>query len=115
LRLAGEHAEALTETLVKDLHLSTAEVDAFWSFVTSSMVRLAESHWTAKRSLYWVMDIAFREDESRVRKDHGPQNLAVLRQITLNLVKRNPKKASIRSKRLMAGWREDFLLQVLFG
>lgn len=79
------------------------------------MAQAVRSHWAIENSLHWVLDIAFREDESRVRKDHGPQNLAILRQITLNLLKQNAEKASIKSKRLMAGWSEDFLLQVLLG
>lgn len=73
------------------------------------------AHWGIENSLHWVLDIAFREDESRVRKDHGPQNLAILRQITLNLLKQEPSKHSIRGKRLKAGWREDYLLNVLLG
>ena len=79
------------------------------------MAQAVRSHWAIENSLHWVLDIAFREDESRVRKDHGPQNLAILRQITLNLLKQNTEKASIKSKRLLAGWREDFLLQILLG
>ena len=51
-----------------------------------------------------------------MRKDHGPQNMAVLRQIALNMLKKETaKKRSIQSKRLLAGWEEDYLLKILTG
>ena len=44
-------------------------------------------HWSIENSLHWTLDVTFREDQCRVRKDHGPQNLATLRQISHNLLK----------------------------
>jgi len=74
------------------------------------------SHWGIENSLHWVLDVCFREDESRVRKDNAPENLAVLRHIALNLVKKETsRKKSIRSKRLRAGWDNDYLLRILAG
>ena len=71
-------------------------------------------HWSIENSLHWTLDVTFREDQCRVRKDHGPQNLATLRQISHNLLKNeNTLKVSIQGKRLQAGWREDYLLKVL--
>ncbi len=79
-------------------------------------LRVARGHWGIENSLHWVLDIAFREDESRVRKDHGPQNLAVLRHIALNLLKQErTAQVGIHAKRLKAGWDETYLLQVLAG
>lgn len=78
------------------------------------LLSVIRTHWGIENELHWVLDMAFREDESRVRKDHGPENLAVLRQVALNLLKRETSgKHSIKSKRLKAGWREDYLLKVL--
>ena len=64
----------------------------------------------------WVLDIAFPEDECRVRKDHGPQNLAILRHIAANLLKQEKTaKAGISNKRLRAGWDEEYLRTALAG
>ena len=72
------------------------------------------SHWSVENSLHWVLDVSFREDESRIRKDHAPDNFAVLRHIALNMIKRETSlKKSIKSKRLRAGWDNDYLLKVL--
>ena len=73
-------------------------------------------HWSIENSLHWTLDVTFREDQCRVRKDHGLPNLATLRQISHNLLKNeNTLQVGIQGKRLNAGWREDYLLKVLLG
>lgn len=72
------------------------------------------NHWHIENRLHWVLDIAFREDESRIRKGFGAQNMAVLRHIALNLLRQDrSKKCGIKNKRLIAGWDYDFLLHLL--
>ena len=77
---------------------------------------IVRSHWAIENSLHWVLDIAFREDECRKRKDNSAENFAILRRITLNLLKQEKTcKRSIAGKRLLAGWDESYLEKVLFN
>jgi predicted transposase YbfD/YdcC len=67
-----------------------------------------------ENSLHWVLDVTFREDESRVRKGNAPEAFAVLRDIALNMIKKETSlKKSIKSKRLRAGWDNNYLLKAL--
>ena len=76
----------------------------------------ARDHRSFENSLHWSMDVTFLEDQNRVRKDHGPQNMATLRQISHNLLKRETSlKVGIQGKRLQAGWREDYLRKVVLA
>ena len=78
------------------------------------ILKAKRSHWKIENQVHWVMDLAFREDESRVRKDHSAENLAVLRHLALNLLKRDKTaKGGIHAKRLQAGWNNDYLLSIL--
>lgn len=73
-------------------------------------------HWGIENSLHWCLDVAFNEDACRVRKDHAPENFAVIRQIALNLLHREKTaKTGIHNKRLMAGWDAAYLTKLLAG
>lgn len=79
-----------------------------------NILQQTRTHWHIENSLHWVLDIAFREDESRIRKGNGPQNFAVLRHIALNLLKQNSSsKLGIKNRRLRAGWDNQYLSDVL--
>jgi predicted transposase YbfD/YdcC len=72
------------------------------------------SHWGVENSLHWTLDMAFDEDRSRIRKEYGAENFAVLRHIALNLLKQEKTcKRSISGKRLLAGWDENYLRKVI--
>lgn len=74
----------------------------------------ARGHWGIENGQHWILDVAFREDESRVRVDHGAENVAILRRIALNLLRRDTTtKAGTKARRLKAGWDERYLLHLL--
>ena len=78
------------------------------------MLQVVRGHWAIENSLHWVLDIAFREDDCRIRKGYGAQNFAVLRHLALNLLGQDTTaKCGINAKRKKAGWDENFLLNIL--
>ncbi len=70
-------------------------------------------HWAIENSFHWVLDVTFREDDSRIRLGDSPQNMALLPHIALNILKRDPSKATLKQKRFRAGLDETFLLHLL--
>jgi predicted transposase YbfD/YdcC len=84
-----------------------------YPFPADQLLRIVRTHWTIENQLHWVLDVVFDEDGARNRKDNGPQNIALVRKIALNLLRSHPDKASIRRKIKKAGWDDMFLLSIL--
>ena len=74
------------------------------------------SHWAVENALHRVLDVTFREDDSRVRDRTAARNLALLRKIALNIVGRDKTtKASVRARRKKAAWNDAYMLKLLAG
>jgi predicted transposase YbfD/YdcC len=76
--------------------------------------RAVRSHWSIENQLHWVLDVTFREDDSRIRRNHAPANFNTLRQFALNLLKRHPDRRSIKRKRLSAATNDEFRANIVF-
>lgn len=72
-------------------------------------------HWGIENRLHWSLDVIFREDDAKIRKDNGPRNIALIRKIILNMLRQDTRwpKASLRGRRKMAGWDDDERMRVL--
>jgi predicted transposase YbfD/YdcC len=86
------------------------------SLKAQELAHIVRKHWTIENQLHWVLDVQFDKDDLRIRKGNAPENLAIIRQIALNLLSQEKTvKTGIKSKRKKAGWDNDYLLKVLRG
>lgn len=83
------------------------------TFTPERLNDIVRTHWSIENQLHWVLDVVMNEDQARNRKGHGPQNLALLRKLALNLAKLEPSKGSMRGKLKRAGWDNEFLRSML--
>ena len=95
----------------------TDEARYYISSLPLSVKRFAEAvrgHWGIENSLHWTLDVTFDEDQSRISKDHGAENIGLLRRIAVSLLKHHrADKHSIRQRRLRAGWDHEYLAEIL--
>lgn len=88
-------------------------------YITSStdpadhLATVIRQHWAIENSLHWVMDMVFRDDECRISTGHAPANFTTIKHVALNLMRRSPAKDSMRLKRKVAAWDDDFLLSLI--
>lgn len=89
----------------------------YWSSHSASAEVLAgmiRGHWSIENQLHWCLDVGFNEDQSRIRTDHGPENIALLRKVAMNLAKsERTHKRGIQAKRKLAAWNDEYLLKLL--
>lgn len=94
----------------------TSEVRCYICSIKPTVKRFAKAsrgHWGVENSLHWVLDVTFNEDQSRIRKDHGPHNFSTLRKVAACMLKQDTSKQSIKRKKKRAAWNNQFLLNVL--
>ena len=98
---------------------TSRKVRYYISSLAPDAKRLATSirtHWSVENPLHWVLDVAFREDDCRIRTGHAPENFTLLRHLALSaLNQEKTAKIGMKNKRLRAGWDDEYLLKVLAG
>lgn len=95
---------------------ATQDTAYYISSLDNDAQRILEAsrhHWAIENSFHWVLDVTFREDDSRIRSGDAPQNMAVLRTLALNILKRDTSKGSLKQKRFRASLDDNFLFQLL--
>ena len=97
-----------TVTVDTRLYISSLPCD---SSLLQHAVRL---HWGIENRVHWVLDVAFREDDCRIRKGHGAHNFSILRRLALNLLRQDTStRLGIKNKRLRAAWDPSYLISLL--
>jgi predicted transposase YbfD/YdcC len=94
-------------TVTRHYHVSSRPL------APADYLQTARAHWTIENGVHWLLDVVFDEDRARNRKDHGPENLATLRKLALNILQTAKPAISIRRKRKRAGWSNDFARSIL--
>ena len=95
-------------TVERRYYLSSLALDV------ALFARAVRGHWGVENKLHWILDVCFREDQSRARAGYAAENLATLRRLALNLLKsEKTKKRGIKCKQLNASWDHAYLLRLL--
>ena len=97
---------------------ATSETRVFalsWMPTPEVLLATVRAHWAIENALHWQLDVSFREDAARNRKDNGPANIAVLRRRALDVIRRDTSQGSLSIKLKRAGWDDMFLRSILNG
>jgi predicted transposase YbfD/YdcC len=108
VRVESTRTVAGEESIENRFYISSRVLSA------NEALEASRSHWSIENELHWVLDVAFREDDCRVRAGNAAENLSMVRQLALSLLKqRTEAKCGIQGRRLMAGWNDQFLLRTI--
>lgn len=106
----------------RERHFKKKEMQQETLYYISSLpvdpTRIADairSHWEVENKVHWVLDVTFKEDDSRIRTGDGAENVGIIRRFALNLARLHPKKSSMRSKLKQAGWSDSIRNEIIFG
>lgn len=117
-RFTGLAAIAMVEAAVerdgktareRRYYISSAALDA------KTFARAVRSHWGIENRLHWVLDVVFHDDLARLRTGHGPENMAVVKHIAMNLLRSAAPTTSFKNRRKLAGWNVDYLDKIIRG
>ena len=107
---AAPRGRSKGDTTVEDRYFITSAKDDDVAMIADSI----RAHWGIENSLHWVLDVAFNEDQSRIRIGHAAQNMNIIRKIALNTVKNNKtSKRGVKGKRKQAAWDNAYLNELL--
>lgn len=115
-RFKGLRTIAMVETQVETDGQIRVERRCYISsriLTAKAFAEAARAHWRIENGLHWVLDVQFKEDQSRLRRGHGAANMAMVRHLALNLLRAVPGKQSIKGKRKRATWDTGYLLSAL--
>ena len=107
VRVRRERREADRTHIETTYYISSLPPDA------QHLLTCTRHHWAIENAFHWVLDVTFREDDSRVRSGYAPENFAVLRHLALNILKHDKSKGSLKQKRFRAALNDHFLLHLL--
>jgi hypothetical protein len=82
-------------------------------WIAAQLGPAVRAHWMVENGLHWVMDVTFRDDQCRIRTDHAPANFTTIKHMALNLIRRARGKDSLRLRRKVAAWDDDFLASLI--
>jgi len=113
---AGMKSVVMVESMRNTGDTHTSEKRFYISSIAPDSEKLAHairSHWAIENRLHWCLDVTFNEDASRIRTDHAPENLNIVKKIAMNLLRLNPLKRTLPKKRLKACLNNNYLAEVL--
>ena len=94
-------------TLARRYYLCSAALDA------RAFARAVRAHWGVENRLHWVLDVVFHDDLARLRTGHGPENMAIVKHMAMNLLNKTARTDSLKTRRKRAGWDDDYLQAVI--
>jgi len=94
---------------VRRYYLSSKKLSA------TAFAEVVRAHWGVENRLHWTLDVIFDEDQCRLRTGHGPENMAIVRHMALNMLQPPKSKTSLKVRRKKAGWNAEYLGNILRG
>jgi predicted transposase YbfD/YdcC len=112
----GLKSIGMVESIIEEKGKTSKQIRFYLASLPASLKIFAgavRGHWGIENSLHWVLDVTFHEDLCRIRKDHAPQNFALIKRAAINLINKSRGKRSIKGTRKQAGWNNAALLNIL--